>query len=275
MPCPALGRLIRVTESGGQIEIVELGGSPGAAAHHQAAALLERIWGEALMEPGLLRALSHAGNYVAAAYLRRGGGKEMVGVSAGFFTADRELHSHITGVVPEARGTGTGRMLKSHQRAWALERDISRVVWTFDPLVRRNAHFNMHVLGAMPVRYLTDFYGPMKDGLNDGSPSDRLYTVWDLHAPAPPVPGTSGELVEAGAAVLLGQGEERPADLPRRGRLLVAVPEDVEGLRARRPTVTARLRLAVRAALVSALEAGMRITGITRDGYYVLEGDAS
>lgn len=265
-----------MSENGGRVRIVELGDSPGAAAHHQAAALLERIWGEPLMEPGLLRALSHAGNYVAAAYLCQGAREEMTGVSVGFFTAAGELHSHITGVAPGARGTGTGRMLKSHQRAWALERGIRRVVWTFDPLVRRNAHFNMHVLGAMPVRYLPDFYGMMKDELNDGSPSDRLSTVWDLNAPVPPVPGDSGALVERGAAVMLAPGEEHPAaGLPVEGRLLVAVPEDVEELRARHPETTARLRFAVREALMPAMEAGMRVTGITRDGYYVLEGGAS
>ncbi|WP_198653112.1 GNAT family N-acetyltransferase [Actinocorallia populi] len=262
-----------MSESGGdgRIKIMELDGSPGAAAHHQASALFERIWGEPLMEAGLLRALSHAGNYVAGAWR----GEQMVGAAVAFFTAQGGLHSHIAGVAPEARGAGVGRMLKSHQRSWALERGIGTIVWTFDPLVRRNAHFNMHVLGAMPAGYLPDFYGMMQDELNDASPSDRLYTVWDLHAPVPPEPGTSGELVERGAAVLLEPGGEHPAALPREGRLLVSVPEDVEALRARHPEATARLRFAVREALMSAMDAGMRVTGITRDGYYVLEGGAS
>jgi len=264
-----VGTLVGVREHSGEgrIRIVELDGGPGAAAHHRAAALFQRIWGEPLMEAGLLRALAHSGNYVAAVYRD----EEMVGASAGFLTAEGELHSHITGVVPEARGTGVGRLLKTHQRDWSLARDIGTVVWTFDPLIRRNAHFNMHVLGAMPTRYLPDFYGMMKDELNDAAPSDRLYVVWDLRAPVPPPPGTSEALIGEGAIVLLAPEEDHPAAFPPAGRLLVSVPEDVEGLRARHPETTARLRFAVRESLAPAMDAGMRITGITTDGYYVLE----
>lgn len=255
-------------ETVSEIEVVELGESPGAAAHHQVSVLFERVWGEPLMEAGLLRALAHSGNYVAGAYLEG----ELVGASVGFLTAGGELHSHITGVLAKARRYGVGRALKLHQRQWALERGIATVVWTFDPLIRRNAYFNMHVLGAMPTRYLPDFYGMMKDELNDASPSDRLYVVWDLSAPVPPSPGTSAELIERGAVVLLAPGESHPADVPLTGRLLVFVPEDVERLRAVRPELAGRLRFAVRESLAPAMEAGMRVAGITRDGYYVLEG---
>ena len=49
---------------------------------------------------------------------------------------------------PEARGTGIGRAIKLHQREWAAANGIATIVWTFDPLVRRNAWFNIAVLGA-------------------------------------------------------------------------------------------------------------------------------
>ncbi len=268
IPPPGQADGVRDTE----IKVVELGDdSPGAAVHHQASLLLEQIWGNSLVEPGLLRALTHAGNYVTGAYHDG----ELVGVSVGFFTAEGELHSHITGVSPAARGLGVGRALKLHQREWALNHGLHSVVWTFDPLVRRNAHFNLHVLGARPVQYLQDFYGPMRDELNDVSPSDRLYVVWDLDAPVPPAPASCAALVEEGAAVLLGPGEEHPARLPPQEKLLVLVPEDVERLRAQRPELTARLRFAVRESLEPAMAAGLRITGITPDGYYVLERGAA
>ena len=45
--------------------------------------------------------------------------------------------------------------------------------WTYDPLVSRNARFNLVKLGAVGTEYAVDFYGPMRDGVNDGE-SDRL-----------------------------------------------------------------------------------------------------
>ncbi|MGP3936871.1 GNAT family N-acetyltransferase [Nonomuraea sp. KM88] len=81
--------------------------------------LFEQIWG---FEPdsrpitaGLMRALTHAGNYVSGAF----DGDRMVGASVGFFGQDSTLHSHNTGA---AAGRGIGFELKLHQRQWALDR---------------------------------------------------------------------------------------------------------------------------------------------------------
>ncbi|MEV7013173.1 hypothetical protein AB0N02_42270, partial [Streptosporangium sp. NPDC051022] len=112
--------------------------------------LFDDIWqsdpGNAPISVELMRALSHAGNYVAGAY----DGERLVGASVAFLAAPvgRALHSHVTGA---AAGRGAGLALKLHQRAWALERGLDRITWTYDPLVRRNAHFNLVKLGARPV----------------------------------------------------------------------------------------------------------------------------
>ncbi|MCD0451466.1 GNAT family N-acetyltransferase [Actinocorallia sp. API 0066] len=234
--------------------------------HQAAAGLMTEVWGQPLAEPGLLTALAHSGNYVACAY--RDGA--LVGVALGFRTADNALHSHATAIRSDLRGRGVGRLLKFHQRDWALSRGIEAIVWTYDPLVRRNAHFNLHVLGARVEEYLPDFYGAMRDRLNGGAPSDRLLVRWALDAPIPPVPET--RTAEAlGARVLLEPGAEHPTDEPYEGRLLVAVPADIEVMREASRRAALRARYAVRAALAPALAAGMRITGITRDGYYLLE----
>ena len=115
----------------------------------------------------------------------------MVGASAGFFTArpDLALHSHITGVAPHGQGRGIGFALKVHQRAWALARGVPAIVWTFDPLVARNAWFNLAKLGATPTAYLEDFYGPMTDAINAGMASDRAVTWKWTQAVAPPTAG--------------------------------------------------------------------------------------
>ncbi len=69
------------------------------------------------------------------------------------------LHSHMAAVLPQAADRGIGTALKLHQRAWALRHEIDRIVWTFDPLVRRNARLNLTKLGGVGVEYLVDFYG--------------------------------------------------------------------------------------------------------------------
>ena len=72
----------------------------------------------------------------------------------------RSMHSHITGVLPEYQSHGLGRLLKQHQREWAFARDVGHITWTFDPLVARNAHFNLRVLGTRVTEYLVNHYGP-------------------------------------------------------------------------------------------------------------------
>src|SRR3712207_7442617 len=62
---------------------------------------------------------------------------------------------------------------KLHQRAWAIARGVHEVAWTFDPLVARNAWFNLTKLGARATEYLPNFYGPMDDGINGADESDR------------------------------------------------------------------------------------------------------
>ena len=109
-------------------------------------ALFDGIWrfrpGRAPITVEMMRALSHAGNYVAGAFE----GDRLAGGSVGS-SAGHPLHSHVTGA---AIGRGIGFALKLHQRAWALARELERITWTYDPLVRRNAHFNLAKLGARP-----------------------------------------------------------------------------------------------------------------------------
>src|SRR5699024_8773798 len=105
----------------------------------------DRIWRPDPANPPvtteLLRALTKAGNYVTGAY----DGAELIGACVGFFgePAGAALHSHIAGVTGAARGRHVGFALKLHQRAWALRRGVREIAWTFDPLIRRNAYFNL------------------------------------------------------------------------------------------------------------------------------------
>ena len=209
----------------------------------------------------------------------------------GFFHAPAEnaLHSHITGVEPGLNGRHVGFALKLHQRAWALLRGVSEIAWTFDPLVSRNAYFNVVKLGARPAEYLPNFYGTMLDSINGNDDSDRLLVRWRLRSPevvaacgGDNTPARATDELAAGATVGLGVsdvGAPVPGDLDGT-TVLVAVPTDIGELRfgrrcTRRAVAGLRPRDACRTAgrrcpdrrvrpggLVCGQEAPMKLTGV-------------
>lgn len=226
----------------------------------------------------LLRALTKAGNYVGGAYADG----RLVGACVGFFHAPEEdsLHSHIAGVAPDAAGRNVGFALKLHQRAWAIARGVREVAWTFDPLVARNAWFNLTKLGARATEYLPNFYGPMDDGINGRDESDRLLVRWRLTDPAVVLACAGGGVgavaddLRAGGAVVALRPDEAgcPVTGPLDGSVsLVAVPSDIAGLRAGDPDAARRWRLAVREVLTVLLADGAgHIEGFDRSGWYVV-----
>ena len=242
--------------------------------------LFDAVWGtrdhESLLQAGMLRALVHSGNYAAGAYLDG----EMFGAVMGFFGRDNGapyVHSHILGVVDNRRGGNVGFALKQHQRAWALERGINKVTWTFDPLVRRNAYFNFQKLGANAAEYLVRFYGSMTDSVNAGDETDRLLVSWELESAAVDR-ATSARLDEPNVALLrqsdatVALSENGDVDGDGWGDVvLCATPEDIVELRGRDPEAARSWRSALRDTLGAALADGYRVGGFTRSGWYVLE----
>jgi predicted GNAT superfamily acetyltransferase len=216
--------------------------------------VLSQTWGSAGKTPlELLIAIAHSGGYVAAAYH----GDTVVGASIGLLARhlDRPaLHSHVTAVVPTVRHSGIGRTIKLHQRTWAIARGLEWITWTFDPLVRRNAWFNIALLGTEVHAYLPTFYGTMTDAINAGDESDRLQVTWDLSHEVPSTP-------RDGAAALNSCGDELT---------LIPTPADIVELRRIDPRGVAAWRRDTREALTTALDRGRRIVGFTRDGNYVI-----
>jgi predicted GNAT superfamily acetyltransferase len=137
-------------------------------------------WGEHQLIPReMLRALPESGNAPIGAF----GGGAMAGYVLGWAGVDRDglhVHSHMLAVRPGLRHGGVGFALKLAQRAQALEQGITVVRWTFDPMVARNAYFNIVKLGAVCDRFERDFYGEMADLLNAGERTDRFIVRWDL-----------------------------------------------------------------------------------------------
>ena len=240
-----------------------------------ASALIERIWddGEAKAPITLLRALSHAGNFVAGAYE----GRELVGVSFGFLgleASDVHLHSHITGVDPHFRSRSVGYALKQFQRSWSLARGITVAQWTADPLVRGNAYFNLVKLGASIVGYHDDFYGLLRDRLNAGGASDRAVIRWDLvsersiRAASRPV---AAPALGDGVVILRAGADSRPETADELDEALHAwIPQDIVALRSTDPDLALAWRQAARDTIGRALANGYRADTITRDGWLVL-----
>ncbi|MGW6460948.1 GNAT family N-acetyltransferase [Streptomyces sp. NPDC055078] len=214
----------------------------------------------------LIRALSHSGNYVTGAY--RGG--RMVGASVAFLAAPpgQALHSHVTGV-SESRGIGFA--LKHHQRAWALARGLNRITWTFDPLVRRNAYFNLSKLGATLEEYHTAFYGPMQDGINGADDSDRVLAVWRIDEERATAAVPAGSAGEPPAPVLTQREDGHPQLHSTDERVvLVGLPSDIETLRRTCPAAATAWRLAVREVLGGLLADGAGVVRFHgRTGYVV------
>ena len=236
----------------------------------EAEALFAGTWpGQPPASTGLLRAVSHAGGYVSGARDEEG---TLLGAAMGFL-ADHHgpaLHSHLAAVVPAARARGVGLALKLHQRDWARSRGLVAVTWTFDPIVRRNAWFNVSKLGAGIGAYLPDFYGRMDDGVNDGAPTDRLLAVWDVQAESGTTPAAEGGSTGAVPALEEVDGLPVPRSVPADAVLVaVATPPDVESLRRSDPALATRWRFAVREALEPLMARGT-VAGFTRAGSYLV-----
>ncbi|WP_026360999.1 hypothetical protein [Amycolatopsis nigrescens] len=214
--------------------------------------------------PDALRAFAHAGGAVHYADDRDG----VAAASVLLFCspAANAVYSVIAAARTSDRGVGFA--LKQAQRAWALERGMTSMIWTFDPLVSRNAHFNLAKLGATATEYTVDLFGRIDDGVNGHDETDRLTAVWPLSEPhsahcAGPDPD-SAELNPRPA----------PDGAPFRARdengLWCRVPPDIVTTRRRDQRLAVEWRAAVRDALRPVFDAGFVATGFSKSGWYHL-----
>lgn len=232
------------------------------------------VWehpGEPPISSNILKALSLSGNYVSGGFVDG----RLVGGLVGWFGGvphDLHMHSHILGVVSGSAAQGLGFELKQHQRRWCLERGVKVIEWTTDPLIRRNAYFNLTKLGARASRYLVDAYGAMTDGINAGEESDRWLIRWQLETSRSDEPELEALRRDGAAAVLsVGDAGEPVATASSSRVLLCQVPEDIVALRRSDPLLAREWRMALRRALTDSIAAGYAVTGATRSGWYVLQ----
>lgn len=241
--------------------------------------VLSAVWSkpdQPIIDPALLIAMTHAGNL---SFLASREGRS-VGAAVGFCgPPGMPFHSHIVGLLPESTGRGLGQAIKLYQRAWCLERGITVMTWTFDPLVGRNAYFNIQRLGARPAEYLPEFYGAMNDSINTGQLSDRMFMRWELTSQPPALGAAPAARDAEGAHSAIADVDGRPSGYraPENtdAAVTLAVPRNIEGLRREDAELAHEWRLQTRAAFAELFAQGWVVTGFTRSSQYVLHHEGS
>ncbi len=220
------------------------------------ARVLVATWGQEQVVPReMLRALAESGNVPYGAFA----GQELVGYVLGWAGVDPDeglhVHSHMLAALPDRRHRGVGYALKLAQRAQALDQGIGIVRWTFDPLVARNAFFNLQKLGVVIDRFERSFYGEMTDALNRGDRSDRFMVRWDVLEP----PGNRTGAPSDGPALVRRVEGERP----ERGSDgvedvgIIEIPPDHAAIRRTDPSLAGTWRDVVAEAAESCLGRGL------------------
>jgi predicted GNAT superfamily acetyltransferase len=233
---------------------IELVNDPQKA--QQLAQLLAEVWGEKnSISVDVIIAVVHSGGYASLASSDLSGKKQTVGGSLALVGRHgNKLHSHVTGIRSDLRNSGIGSALKQHQWAWAKENNFAAISWTFDPLVRRNAHFNLVSLGAKVVSYHRDFYGELDDVINSGDNTDRLVVERQV---------AGCDIAPHAETVTSDDGEE-----------LIETPQDIVALRqsgvSADQALVRKARLAQREKFESAFAASKFVRGFTADGSYVI-----
>lgn len=241
-----------------------------------------RAWGYAdreVLPASMLRIGAHTGAVVLGAYPADGPIPSPSPLPFGLaygFPALRDgrvwHHSHLLALDPAWRGSGAAVALKLTQRERVLAQGLTRMTWTFDPLVARNARLNLGKLGARAVGYHPDWYA-LGEHRETAFPADRLMVEWDLTAlhREHPAPSPQGEVVLEAKETDHGPGPVSP-DLTG-AHLLVEVPTRPEGLP---EPLRLAWRYALRDALGTYLGRGYAVTDLARRGeraFYVLTRD--
>jgi predicted GNAT superfamily acetyltransferase len=227
----------------------------------QACIKVERaVWGSAdidLVPAPLFVVASETGGQVLGAFH----GSELVGFTLAFAGwRDRKpfLHSHMTAVIEAYRDRGIGRRLKLFQRDDALARGISLIEWTFDPLITKNAHFNLMRLGIIARRYSPNAYGITTSPLHGALPTDRLVAEWHLRS--------------SRVRRILAGKRATPSFSKKAERISVA--DGLEDLRKKNPAKAIQLQAELRERFANLLATGFAATAVARSAAgmdYILE----
>lgn len=170
-------------------------------------------------------------------------------------------HSHMLAVEADLRDQNLGYKIKLAQRRHALAAGVELIFWTFDPLISRNAHFNINKLGVVLRHYERNYYGQgVSTGFHADVPTDRVIAEWWV----------SSDHVKT---VLRGETPELPNLTAE-----IEIPDDIDGIRSRSTDEHLEWRIQVREQFETQFAAGVIACGFSRDparrvGHYLLSPD--
>ena len=225
--------------------------------HRQCENLQRQVWvGDAEVPSNMTITLARHGGLAIGAFDNAG---HMLGFVLGLLApahqagAARGLchHSHIAAVLPGLQSKGIGEAIKQAQADAVRASGLNLMTWTYDPLEAKNARLNIAKLGAICRVFLPNFYGEMRDALNQGLPSDRFEVEWWLDRAAEP----DGTQVMAGGAL---------RQTPGQSALEIDIPRDFQALKRHSLSDAAQVRNMTRRSFQAAFAAGYAATDFTR-----------
>ena len=189
--------------------------------------------------------------------------------------------SELMGVMPDYRNHGLGRRMKLKQRELCLAAGVAHIEWSYDPMVARNAHFNINRLGVDVIDYIPDFY------LSTGSKihtlkMDRTIADWNLDSPGV-IERIDARiaLVPAHDAAIINNpdGSTELDPLAAGTTVRVEIPADIWAVADDDHDAANAWQSGVRTAFTSAMAGGFTVSGFYRDSdtdrcFYVLSNTA-
>ncbi len=243
-------------------------------------ALQEETWGHGFSErvpPAILKVAQILGGVASGAWDERGSLVGFVFGMTGVRDGEVVHWSDMLAVRRGLRDTGLGSELKAYQRRLLLDRGVTTMYWTFDPLQSRNAYLNFSKLGIVVREYARDMYGETDSPLHRGIGTDRFIALWRMASErvGNRVAGTErGPAAELHASDPSALGEADPATAhPHPGapvtgldapRLRVAIPADISAVMADSMELARAWREATRTAFTHYLERGYEVRELLR-----------
>ncbi|PMP74768.1 MAG: hypothetical protein C0184_14660 [Chloroflexus aggregans] len=229
------------------------------------------VWGSDFTVPlNMLVTVQRNGGLVLGAFV----GNELVGFVFGFLarTADGRLKhaSHMAAVRPDLRDLRIGERLKQAQREFVRSQDLKLITWTFDPLLARNAHLNIHKLGAICRTYMRNVYGPEPELIDGILPSDRFQVEWWIVQSPVDRPPTEHVVT----APLINPSLDAPPAIGHEPTARLRIPLDFSAIQQHDPGAAQAWRYHFRACAEAAFAAGYVVVDFgridTTFGAYVL-----